>query len=457
MSSSRLIHHLLAPASERVAVSFQGESLTYRELHARSNRLARHLRRLGVGPEVVVGLYMSRCLAQMVSLLAVLKAGGAYVPLDPQYPKDRLDHMRDDSGAAWLIVPEGEHAGRTGGREVVYRSGANAWDGEPDTAPEVPDLTDRNLAHLLYTSGSTGKPKGVEIEHASVVNFLESMDEILALTADDVLLSVTGLTFDIAGLDIYLSWMKGIHQVLVPRPVVLDGQLLARALEDSRATFLQTTPVTWRGLLDAGWRAPAGFKGICGGEMLPRTLADDFARQSFRLWNMYGPTETTIWSTACELTPGMLGRPGPVSAGWPIRNTTIRIVDGEVCIGGAGLARGYHGLPDLTADRFVVVGGERVYRTGDAGALEVEPGEIEVAIRNVAGVSESLVVLKTVRGEAALVAYLVAPPGAAPDLRDRLAAVLPAYMVPAHVVHLSSFPQTPNGKVDRKALPEVSP
>ena len=481
MSSSDLIHRRIeaqaARTPDRVAVEFEGARLTYRALNEEANRLAHHLRREGVGPERVVGLYMSRSLDQMVALLAVLKAGAAYVPLDPQYPKARLDHMVVDSGAAIVLIPEAsDHRGNTGGRElVIARDPAHrAWASERCDDPVIPDLTSGNLSHVLYTSGSTGVPKGVEVEHRSVTNFLDGMDELLDFTPDEVLVSVTGLTFDIAGLDIYLTWMKGARQVLVPRATVLDGRLLRRALEDSRATFLQTTPVTWRGLIDAGWTPPARFQAICGGEMLPRPLLDDFAKVSMKTWNMYGPTETTIWSTACLLTPEECARRGRISVGRAIRRTTLHLLeDGEVGIGGDGLARGYRNRPELTAERFVrLADGTRVYRTGDIGAFRpdgelelagrkdhqikyhgyrIEPGEIEFAIREVTGLPESLVVLREVGGEAELVAYLVGPP--APDLRERLAARLPAYMVPAYVVALPRFPLTTNGKVDRAALP----
>ena len=498
MSSSDLIHRRIeaqvARTPDRTAVTFEGVALTYRELNEQANQLAHHLRALAVGPETVVGLYMGRSIEQMIGLLAVLKAGGAYTPLDPQYPVDRLDHMVVDSRAMLVLVPEASpHRGKTGGRELYFASRASerAWSNQPTGNPDVPGLTDADLAHVLYTSGSTGRPKGVEIEHASVCNFLDSMEEILGFGSEEILVSVTGLTFDIAGLDIYLTWMKGAHQVLVPRATVLDGALLWRALEQSGATFLQTTPVTWRGLIDAGWTAPAGFKAICGGEMLPRPLLDDFARQPMRIWNMYGPTETTIWSTACELTRAEFERMGGISGGRisvgrPIRRTTIHLLDdqlkavgagevGEVCIGGDGLARGYRNQSELTAERFVRdATGARVYRTGDLGVFRpdgelellgrkdhqikfhgyrIEPGEIEFTIREVTGNPESLVVLRDVGGEPALVAYLVGQAGEAPTLTARLSERLPAYMVPEHVVYLPRFPQTPNGKVDRAALP----
>ncbi|MDB5096296.1 MAG: putative non ribosomal peptide synthetase protein [Cyanobacteria bacterium RYN_339] len=442
------IHHLIEAQVERtpeaVAVVWGGDRLTYRELNARANQVAHDLIARGVRPDDVVGLNMGRSLELMVALLGVLKAGGAYVPLDPQYPQDFVDYMAADSGAKVLL------------------QGHEDFGAQPTSNPRPEGLTASHLAHLIYTSGSTGRPKGVEVTHASVVNFLASMAQILDYGAE-VAVGVTGLTFDIAGLDMYLTWMRGGTLILVTRAVVLDGALLREVLETYGATFLQTTPYTWRGLLDTGWQAPAGFKGICGGEMLPRPLLDDFAAQPLRLWNMYGPTETTIWSTACEISREEFARRGPVSVGFPIANTTLHLVDGEVCIGGAGLARGYRNLPELTREKFA----DGMYRTGDTGffrpegdlellgrkdhqikfhGYRIEPGEVEAAIRKVAGIAQSVVLL---RGDE-LVAYLV---GEEQTLRDELARILPAFMVPARFVFLPRFPLTVNGKLDRQALP----
>ncbi|MBI1862055.1 MAG: AMP-binding protein, partial [Deltaproteobacteria bacterium] len=259
MSSNNLcIHHLIEHQVERtpekIAVQFEGVALTYRELNARANRLAHFLIAQNIRPDEVVGLQMGRSLDLMVALLGVLKAGAAYVPLDPQYPADRLEYMRADSGARISFTPE---------------DFGSQWEDESDQNPEVPDLFSHNLAHVLYTSGSTGRPKGVEIEHASVVNFIHSLIGILDFSQDEVVVGVTGLTFDIAGLDMYCAWSTGATLILVTRRTVFNGDLLKQALGEHRATLLQTTPITWRALFDAGWTAPEGFKMLCGGEKLP--------------------------------------------------------------------------------------------------------------------------------------------------------------------------------------------
>lgn len=477
----------------RTAVVFGNKALTYRELNTQANQLAHFLKKKGVGPDGVVGLYMGRSIELMVALLGVLKAGAAYVPLDPQYPKDRLEYMAADSRAEVILMPTEteDHLNSAQGKELPFASppSRRLWKDESQKNPKVSGLSSRNLAHLLYTSGSTGRPKGVEIEHRSVVNFLESLAEILEFSEREIVMSVTGLTFDIAGLDLYLTWMKGAKLVMVPRSVVLDGALLRTALKKSKATLLQTTPVTWRGLMDADWVAPPGFKALCGGEMLPRQLLDDFSKQPLRLWNLYGPTETTIWSTVCAITPEEFHARGRISVGRPIANTYVYVLNdhlkpalagcvGEVHIGGDGLARGYRNQPELTIEKFVPDPfrhgkNMRMYRTGDLGCFRptgeiellgrkdhqiklhgyrIEPGEIESAIRRVTGIKDSLVMLKDVRGVPALIAYLVAPKVPS-HLAKKLSQLLPAYMLPAHYVCLSNFPQTQNGKVDRSALP----
>lgn len=496
-SDTLCIHQLIERQESRTpgrtAVVFGKKALTYRELNTQANQLAHFLKKKGVGSDAVVGLYMGRSIELMVALLGILKAGAAYVPLDPQYPKDRLEYMAADSRAEVILMPAEteDRLENARGKELPFASATSRrlWKDESQKNPKVSGLSSRNLAHLLYTSGSTGRPKGVEIEHRSVVNFLESLAEILEFSEREVVLSVTGLTFDIAGLDIYLTWMKGAKLVMVPRSVVLDGALLRTALNKLKATLLQTTPVTWRGLMDAGWTAPPGFKALCGGEMLPRQLLDDFSKQPLRLWNLYGPTETTIWSTACAITPEEFRAQGRISVGRPIANTYVYVLDdqlkpvptgdvGEVHIGGDGLARGYRNQSELTIEKFLPDpfrhGKDmRMYRTGDLGCFRttgeiellgrkdhqiklhgyrIEPGEIESAIRRATGIKESLVMLKDLRGAPALIAYLVTPRMPS-QLVKKLSQLLPAYMLPAHYVCLSHFPQTPNGKVDRSALP----
>lgn len=471
---------------DRVAVRWGDEALTYAELDAQANQLAHELVARGVKPDDVVGLHMRRSLELMVSLLAVLKAGGAYVPLDPQYPRDFVEFMAQDSNAVLILRHEDEpdSVARPGQPELVVGRD-RPWSTRPATAPDPQGLAPDHLAHLIYTSGSTGRPKGVEVPHRGVHNFVRSMVETMAFGAEEpeVAVGVTGLTFDIAGLDMYVTWVTGGTLILVPRPVALDGALLRDALAKTGATFLQTTPYTWRGLVASGWQPPAGFKGVCGGEMMPRQLADDFARLGLHIWNMYGPTETTVWSTACELSPDEYDRRGPVSVGRPIAQTRIYLLNeqnlsvnpgetGEVCIGGAGVARGYRNLPELTAERFVAHGNDRIYKTGDLGffrpdgelellgrkdhqikyhGYRIEPDEIEIAIRRVSGLQQSAVLLQEVDGEAALVAYLQGE-GDAGRIAEDLGKLLPAFMVPARFVFLPRLPLTLNGKLDRQAL-----
>ncbi|MCX6125150.1 MAG: amino acid adenylation domain-containing protein [Proteobacteria bacterium] len=496
-SSDCCIHTLIecqvAKTPSKTAVVFGAAALTYRELNQQANQVAHFLRGRGIGPDQVVGLHMGRSIEIMVALLGVLKAGAAYVPLDPQYPRDRLKHMAIDSEATVILATEGIEAllPENEVKTISFAKDCSAriWCRESLDNLSQTGRSSANLAHLLYTSGSTGRPKGVEVNHRSVVNFLEAFAEILDFSEDELVVSVTGLSFDIAGLDIYLTWMTGARLLLVPRPTVFDGDLLRKFVESSQGTFLQTTPATWRSLLDSGWKAPEGFKGLCGGESMPPQLLQDFARQPLRLWNVYGPTETTIWSTAHEFTAADYQRSGRISIGHPIANTSIYLVDenlnqvgigevGEVLIGGAGLARGYRNNKALTEEKFIAHQfqsevGARLYRTGDLGCYRsngeiellgrkdyqikfhgyrIEPGEIEQAIRQVAGIKDCLVILVDAAGKAAIAAYLVAP-SIKPDIAANLSSLLPNYMIPKHFVALSSFPLTPNGKVDRKALP----
>src|SRR5882724_4094651 len=438
---SRLFEAQVARSPDRGALSAEGDRLTYRELNARANRLARFLVRRGVKAETPVGVCLERALDLVIALLAILKAGGAYVPLDPTYPRARLACMLEDA----LVGAEGSVL-------LTQRSLLDRLEEAPDRifcledereaiACEGPgDLpgaaTALNLAYVLYTSGSTGRPKGVQITHRSLVNFMLSMRERPGFEPGERLLALTSVSFDIAGLEIYL-------------PLLAGGEIL----------------------------------------LLGRAQADRLIDGSAAAWNMYGPTETTIWSAVSRL--GRAGS-GWASLGRPIANTGIVLLGpdlrpvpigmpGELCIGGAGLARGYRGGADLTAERFLphawsTEPGERLYRTGDlarcrpdgeiefVGRLDqqvkvrgfrVELGEVESALAEHPAVQEGVVVARQSAGEARLVAYVV-PRGAAPpvdELRSHLAERLPPYMVPATFTMLESLPLTPNGKVDRKALP----
>ena len=482
-----LFEQQVTQTPNRVAVSFEGHQLTYAELNARANQLANHLIKFGVGPEVLVGISVERSIEMLVGLLGILKAGGAYVPLDPAYPRDRLTLMRENSqlklllSEKKLIAELPLHTGQT----VLLDRDCDSIAAESTENPTT-QTTAENLAYVLYTSGSTGKPKGVQIEHRSVVNFLTSMRQRPGLAADDALLAVTTLSFDIAGLELYLPLTVGGRVVIASSRAACDGEQLLATIEQNGATVMQATPVTWRLLLDAGWRS-SNLKCICGGEALPRDLARQLVKNSPSVWNLYGPTETTIWS--CVYKVGY-DESAIVPIGRPIANTQIYILDsmlqpvpigevGELYIGGDGLARGYWNRPELTADRFILNpfrAGTRLYKTGDlarylpSGDIEflgrsdhqvkirgvrIELEEIESVITEFKGVRQAIVSLHGAHSDTTLVAYLVTA-GAGLDtdeLQSFLRRKLPEVMVPAVFVLLKSFPLMPNGKVDRYSLP----
>jgi amino acid adenylation domain-containing protein len=488
------LHELIAAQAQAtpdaVAVEHGEQRLTYRELDARANRLAHHLRELGVGPEVLVGICVRRSEAMVVGLLGIVKAGGAYVPIDPAYPAERQAYMLENSQAP-VVVTERELSGSLpvgGARVVCLDADAASIARHPDTAPEV-RADPEQLAYVIYTSGSTGNPKGVQIPHRALVNFLTTMRERPGLGAHDVLVAVTTLSFDIAGLELYLPLIAGARVVIAPSEAQEDPRALAALLERTRATVMQATPTTWRMLVDSGPIGRPGLKALCGGEALPVALADRLLDAGLELWNMYGPTETTIWSTCAQITT----RGRTLTIGRPIANTTLYILDqamqpvpvgvaGELWIGGDGLARGYRGRPDLTDERFVAhpfdpTPGARIYRTGDLaryrddGSVEflgridhqvkvrgfrIELGEIETVLARHPGVVEAVVVARGSGAEAELAAYVTTRGEGVPahELRQHLGQTLPAYMVPSTVTTLDAFPLTPNGKVDRKALPE---
>ena len=472
------------------AVLFEGRQLSYRELNARANQLAHHLRSSGVRAETRVGICIERGLEMVVAALGVLKAGGSYVPLDPTYPSERLSFMLTEARCAVLLTSEQAAAGLPGSsapRLYLDRD----WQrlaGESDENPQA-RIYPENLAYVIYTSGSTGRPKGVMVTHRALANLLDSMRQRLGFEQDDRLLAVTTLSFDIAGLELFLPLTVGGRVIVASREAAADGALLSRHLEQDGVTVMQATPVTWRLLLEAGWQGAPRLKVLCGGEALPWELARELAARSGSVWNLYGPTETTIWSGACEVRPD----DGRTSIGRPIRNTQFYVLDArgrevpvgvtsELHIGGQGLARGYLNRPGLTAERFVPhpfseVPGERLYKTGDLvrylpdGRLEyvartdqqvklrgqrIELGEVEAVLSQHPGVRQSAVVVREDEpGYQRLVAYVI-PQESAPavgELRNFAAEELPEYMLPSAFVMLDSFPLTLNGKIDRHALP----
>ncbi|GAB3149668.1 non-ribosomal peptide synthetase [Microbispora hainanensis] len=500
-----LIRRWRDASPDAVAVSGADGVLTYRELHDRVDRLAALLRARGVGPEVPVGLCLERCPGMVVALLAVWRAGGAYVPLDPGFPEDRLRFMREDAGIRLVLAGRGVESRLLDGvPDVVELSqdgvpvagGASGGGQVPADGPVGDAMGD--LAYLMYTSGSTGRPKGVAVPHGAVVNLLESFASLLELTPRDAWLAVTTLSFDISVLELLLPLTCGARVVVASGHETADGRALrARAVTEA-VTIMQATPASWRILLESGGVPENIATRLCGGEALPRDLADALLDGGARLWNVYGPTETTVWSTAGRVSPS----PAPVDLGGPIGNTTVHILGpdgrpvppgeaGELHIGGAGLARGYRGMPGQTAARFLPdpfsgVPGARLYATGDLARIEngrlcylgradqqvkvrgfrIELGEIESVLRAAPEVADAAVgVCDGPDGLPRLVAYVVRAAGEAgepgepgdaglwPSLRDRLRRDVPEYMVPAHLVVLDALPLTPNGKLDRKSLP----
>jgi amino acid adenylation domain-containing protein len=455
---------------DALAVECAGRRLTYAELDAWANRLARSLIERGAGPDRFVALVLPRSVELVVALLAVLKAGAAYLPIDPDYPADRVSYMLED--AKPVLVLDDPAAIAVGG------------------AAERPLRTYRpaSAAYVIYTSGSTGRPKGVVIPRGALLNFLVSMADRFPLTSDDRLLAVTTIAFDIAGLELYLPLLSGAGIVLAQREQVLDPPALARLAEG--ATIMQATPSLWQSLVSAEPERIRGLRMLVGGEALPPDLAAGMRALAADVTNLYGPTETTIWSTAALLDD----RPGLPTIGGPIANTQVYIVDsalrpvpsgvvGELYLAGDGVARGYLNRPGLTAGRFVAdpfgPPGSRMYRTGDLarwgddGNLEflgrvdhqvkvrgfrIELGEIEAVLAGHPGVARAAVVVREYGpGDQRLVAYLVSRDGATlepSEVQRHAAATLPDYMVPSAVVVLGALPLTPNGKLDRAALPE---
>jgi amino acid adenylation domain-containing protein len=511
----------------RLAVVTESERRTYAEVAAGAARVAARLRALGIRRGEAVAVALGRPVRLLEALLGVWRAGGAYVPMDSGYPEERLLYMLADSGCRLLLADE------TTPPPLLAQAARVVWmrqeepHGEEETLDKVETPSDaeegretrasgqaatdsrrgdpRDLAYVLYTSGSTGRPKGVEVSHGALLNFLFSMAERPGLGPEDVMLAVTSLSFDIAALELYLPLLQGARIELVEREVAGDGARLVARLAGAGATVVQATPATWRLLVEAGWEGSPGLAVLCGGEALPERLAGELAARAERVWNVYGPTETTVWSAVDRVQAGE-----PVRLGSPIANTSLVVVGrdleavplgiaGELWIGGAGLAQGYRGRPELTAERFVPdpFGGEwgepggRMYRTGDLvrrdgrGRLEflgridhqvkvrgfrIELGEVESALESHPAIGRAVVVADGAGG-GRLVAFLVPPvppqalelpepqsslaeqaPIPIAALRAHLSRTLPTYMVPTAWVELASLPLTPGGKVDRKRL-----
>jgi amino acid adenylation domain-containing protein len=480
-----LVEQQAARRPDAIAVRFGDQTLTYDELDARANRLAHYLLKRSGGARKLVGVSVNRSLDMVVALLATLKAGCAYVPLDPTHPPARLRRILAEAEVAALIVDDSSADALVANTRLVIdvvRDAKKIAAESASTPPAVVVPTD--LAYVIYTSGSTGAPKGVEVTHGNVVNFLASMAQRPGLRASDALLAVTTIAFDIAGLELFLPLSVGATVIIASDEDVSDGfKLRDRTMT---ATVMQATPASWRLLLEAGFRSSPKLKMLCGGEALPRELADRLLDGGGELWNMYGPTETTIWSSCARVLPGT----EPITVGTPIANTQFYVLDsadqpvapgiaGHLHIAGDGVARGYFKRADLTAEKFVSgPSGRRMYRTGDLARVlangevhvigrndhqiklrgyRIELGEIEAVLEKNARLAAVAVTLREdVPGEAKLVAYYVEranTPQTPQSLRTAIADDLPKYMIPTVWVAMDALPLSPAGKIDRAALP----
>ncbi len=477
---------------DKVAAVHRGKTITYGELDARSNRLARHIRSVVSGEGQRIALLVDRSLDMLVALLSIMKSGHAYIPLDPGHPEPRLRQTLEAARPVAMICDSEAGAALAGDGVAIIRTDrdAQAFASLSGDALETLPSDTETTAYVIFTSGSTGTPKGVAISHRALTNFMLSMEKEPGLAADDTLVAVTTISFDIAGLELYLPLIAGAKVVIADRTQVQDGFALVRLVEESNATVLQATPTLWQMLVEAGMGKTMRLKKLCGGEPLPKDLARTLVRMEGELWNMYGPTETTIWSSVERV----LDNDTPITIGHPIANTQLYILDqdgriapvgvtGELHIGGDGLAQGYFDRPDLTDAAFVqrdIGTGEvqRLYKTGDVGrrltdgslqllgrrdnqiklrGFRIELGDIEAVISKVEGVRQCAVVgVRNSKGDVSLVCYYVTEPGTSlPDAAGLAAlarANLPAYMVPSAWVLETALPQTANGKLDRKAL-----
>lgn len=481
---------------DKIALRFLQSNYTFAQLNQKANQLASYLTLNGIRKGDLVGVAVDRSAEMLISLIAIMKAGAAYLPLDPEYPKDRVEFMLQDSGAKMLInQSKYQDHFASNAKELLIDQVWNELRKYSGTNPE--SLNDPNaLAYTLYTSGSTGKPKGVQIEHHSLTNFLCSMQQAPGIKTEDRLLAITTISFDIAGLELYLPLISGAELVLADSETTRDGHKLIQTIRANRITVMQATPSTWRLMLDSGWDASPNLKALCGGEALSRDLADILTSKCSTVWNMYGPTETTIWSTVKQIQKG----DELITIGRPIANTQVYILDenlrallpgqvGEILIGGDGVARGYLNRKELTTEKFIVNPfspneTDVIYRTGDLGKIlengdiqclgridqqvkirghRIEPGEIEFVLASQEDINQAVVIAREDNpGDQRLVAYIV-PQSQIEEAKEAskkdswkqaVRNALPAYMVPNDIVILEVLPLTANGKIDRKALPK---
>jgi amino acid adenylation domain-containing protein len=505
---SRTLPQLFAEQARRtpdeIAVVCGGQALSYRELDERSDRLAQALRRRGVVRGSLVGICLERSFALITTLLAVLKTGAAYVPLDPHYPRGRIAEIIDNAQPLLLVTRTSARASIMP-RDLMTPIPLLLVDELEKEAESDDDMaldggpTPEDLAYVIYTSGSTGRPKGVAIPHKALTNLLLAMQAEPSLHASDRWVAVTTISFDIAALEMFLPLIVGARLVIAVEREAVDGHALLHLLASSGATILQATPATWQMLIDAGWSGFPSLRMLCGGERLPRPLAEKLLARGDELWNMYGPTEATIWCSALRVRL----EDEAVLLGPPIANTQFYVLDsrgelaalgapGELYVGGAGLAQGYWRLPALTKERFLPdrfgegAPGARLYRTGDTVRIRpgrkmeflgrsdrqvklhgfrIELGEIEALLLGYPDIAEAVATVgRQPSGDMAIWVHIAPAKEQTerPEMLEKIAhsllrRSLPAYMQPASIQVLPALPRLPNGKIDARALPAPAP
>jgi len=472
-----------------IAVIHNGTSITYHELNNRANLLAGHLQLLGIKPEIRVGIFMEKSLSIVEALLGVLKAGGTYVPIDTSFPAERVKFILEDANVPVLIT--NVDTGLLGVTKVhIVNLNDEQFSTISDCSNPQTNVSPGNLAYVIYTSGSTGQPKGVMVPHSALINFLWSMRTQPGINKNDVLLSVTSISFDIVALELFLPLIVGATVIIAGKEITNNPLLIDQEISSHQVNMMQATPATWQILIGSGWSGNPELKALCGGDVLARKLANQLLDHVESLWNMYGPTETTVWSSVNQIEKG----DDAITIGKPIANTQIYILDrymqpvpigvaGELHIGGEGLAMGYLNQTHLTKEKFITdcfssKPGTRLYKTGDRARYlkdysieilgrtddqvkihghRIELGEIASVMMQHPSVHEAIVIARIDNSvDQRLVAYYTAKPDQlceANEIQEFLRKKLPGYMIPASLVQLDKLPLSPSGKIDRRSLP----
>jgi amino acid adenylation domain-containing protein/non-ribosomal peptide synthase protein (TIGR01720 family) len=484
---------------EKIAVRHLDRYLTYKELDQKANQFAHYLAKTGLVTRKPIGICLERSLDLVIAMLAVLKTGGYYVPLDPNHPQERLQYIVEDAEVKILITsPELTEKLNQPNCLIVHLDDFQEISVDKKIQSISENISADDTAYVIYTSGSTGMPKGVEISHRSLINLLNSMAKQPGITEKDCFLALTTIAFDISGLEIWLPLLNGAELVIAHKDINTDGNALGKLIEDANITLLQATPATWQLLLDSKWKFTRPLKLLSGGDVLTLELSTSLIKEGHQLWNLYGPTETTIWSTTAQISLNTI-----VSIGKPIDNTKVYILDknhhllppgvsGELYIGGVGVAKGYLNREELNAERFIKDSFSsdekaRLYKTGDLvryledGSVQylgriddqikirgyrIEPGEIEMNIIKHKSIKLCAVIAKTDKQKhLSLVAYIVTHEETtetrhmeekqANELRAYLRKKLPDYMIPSYFIILKQLPLNANGKVDRSQLSQL--